>query len=58
MLLNISNIELFSNLCIQFVFVCLLGLLLYVLVNSYCPFGMVSSPNHNYFLGKFEQAVN
>ena len=27
-------------------------------VNSYGHCGMVSSPNHTYFLGKLEQAVN
>ena len=28
------------------------------LVNSYGHLGMVSSPNHTFFLGKLEQAVN
>ena len=39
--------------------VCLFVLLLYVPVNSYGHFWMVSSPNHaHFFLGKLEQAVN
>ena len=33
------------------------GLQLYVQVNSYGHVGMVSSPNHTFFLGKLEQAV-
>ena len=36
----------------------LVGLLLYIPVNSYGHVGMVSSPNHIFFLGKLEQAVN
>ena len=34
------------------------GLLLDVQVNSYCHVRMVSSPNHTFFLGKLDQAVN
>ena len=34
------------------------GLLLYVPGNSYDHVGMVISPNHTFFLGKLEQAVN
>ena len=34
------------------------GLLLYVPGNSYDHVGMVSSPNHTFFLGKLEQLVN
>ena len=34
------------------------GLLLYVTVNSYGHVGMVSTPNHTFFLGKLEQAVD
>ena len=30
----------------------------FVPVNSYSHVGMVSSPNHTFFLGKLEQAVN
>ena len=33
-------------------------LLLYITGNSYGHVGMVSSPNHTFFLGKLEQAVN
>ena len=33
-------------------------LLLYIPVNSYVHYGTVSSPNHIFFLGKLEQAVN
>ena len=33
------------------------AVLIYVPVNSYGHFGMVSSPNHTLFLGKLEQAV-
>ena len=34
------------------------GLLLYIPGNSYGHVGTVSSPNHTFFLGKLEQAVN
>ena len=34
------------------------GLMLYAPVNSYGHVGTVSSPNHTFFLGKLEQAVN
>ena len=34
------------------------GLLLYVPGNNYGHVGMVSSPNHTFFLGKLEQEVN
>ena len=34
------------------------GVLLYVPGNSYGHVGTVSSPNHTFFLGKLEQAVN
>ena len=34
------------------------GLLLYVPGNSYGHVGTVSSPNHTFFPGKLEQAVN
>ena len=33
------------------------GLVLYVPVNSYDHVGMVSSPNHTFFLGKLDKAV-
>ena len=42
---------------IKVLFVCLLGLMLYVPVNSYGHVGMVSSPNHTFFLGKLQLAV-
>ena len=43
---------------IEHVRFCLFVLLLYVQVNSHGHAGMVSSPNHTFFLGKLEQAVN
>ena len=44
-----------SNECVHVrVFV----LLLNILFNSYGHVGMVSSPNHTFFLDKLEQAVN
>ena len=36
----------------------LVGLLLYIPVNSYGHVGTFSSPSHTFFLGKLEQAVN
>ena len=39
-------------------FDCLFVLLLYVPVNSFDHGGTISSPNHTFFLGKFEEAVN
>ena len=38
--------------------ICLFSLMLYVRVNSYNHVGVVSSPNHTFFLGKLDQAVN
>ena len=49
LLLDIDSIKLL------FIF---FGLLLYVPVNSYGHVGTVSSPNHTFFLGNLEQAVN
>ena len=34
------------------------GLILNVAVNSYGHVGAVSSPNHTFFLGRLDQAVN
>ena len=47
---------LFKRYRLALIFVCLFVLLLYV--NSYGHCGTVSSPNHTFFLGKLEQAVN
>ena len=43
--------------CLHLVFVCLFCCFTSQ-VNSYGHCGMVSSPNHTFFLGKLEQAVN
>ena len=38
--------------------ICLFDLILYILVNSYGHVETVSSPNHTFFLGKLDKAVN
>ena len=38
--------------------VCLFVLMLNIPVNSYGHVGIVSSPNHTFFLGKLDSAVN
>ena len=45
-----------KNIAFECIF--LLGLLLYVLGDSYGHVGTVSSPNHTFFFGKLEQAFN
>ena len=42
----------------RFWFGFLFGLILYIPVNSYGHVGMVSSPNHTFFLDKLDYVVN
>ena len=54
---GLSNVNMQKGMLYCHCFVCLLCCFTSQ-VNSYGHCGMVSSPNHTFFLGKLEQAVN